>query len=145
MWGDLNALHCITWCECDIKTPSLKWSSWDTVNLLIYGAPYPKSYMFLVSPCSCLCPIHWNQILCREWIYSWSRRHRCSKYIWVINNFIFYQCIFYLKFDGEAKLLQMANNLCSSQWTKGISKPLTPLPVFTMFVNIWYTVIDLQR
>ena len=28
--------------------------------------------MFLVASCSCLCPIHWNRVLSRKWIYSWS-------------------------------------------------------------------------
>ena len=47
--------------------------------------------MFLVSPCSCLCPIHWSQALSREWRCSWSSAdRRCSNYIWVINNFIAY-------------------------------------------------------
>ena len=50
--------------------------------------------MFLVSSCSCLCSIHWSQVLSREWRCSWSsadRRcwanRRCSNYIWAINNF----------------------------------------------------------
>ena len=28
--------------------------------------------MFLVSSCSCLCPIQWSQVLSREWRCSWS-------------------------------------------------------------------------
>ena len=45
--------------------------------------------MFLVSSCSCLCPIHWSQVLSWEWRCSWSSAdRRCSNYIWVINNFI---------------------------------------------------------
>ena len=28
--------------------------------------------MLLVSSCSCLCPIHWSQVLSREWRCSWS-------------------------------------------------------------------------
>ena len=40
--------------------------------------------MFLVSCCSCLFPIHWSQVLSREWGCTWGR------YIWVINNFIIY-------------------------------------------------------
>ena len=28
--------------------------------------------MFLVPSCSCLYPIHWSQVLSREWWYSWS-------------------------------------------------------------------------
>ena len=47
-----------------------------------------QNLMFLVSSCICLCPIHWSQVLSREWRCSWSSAgRRCSKYIWVINNF----------------------------------------------------------
>ena len=47
--------------------------------------------MFLVSSCSCLCPIHWSQMLSWEWRCSWSSAdRRCTNYIWVINNFIAY-------------------------------------------------------
>ena len=47
--------------------------------------------MFLVSSCSCLCPIQWSQVLSREWRCSWSSAdRRCSNYIWVIDNFIAY-------------------------------------------------------
>ena len=47
--------------------------------------------MFLVSSCSCLCPIHWSQVLSREWRCSWSSAdRRCCNYIWVINNCIAY-------------------------------------------------------
>ena len=28
--------------------------------------------MFIVSSCSCLCPIHWRQLLSREWRCSWT-------------------------------------------------------------------------
>ena len=49
----------------------------------------PKFLMFLVSSCSCLCPIHWSQVLSQEWKCSWSSAdRRCSNYIWVINKFI---------------------------------------------------------
>ena len=45
--------------------------------------------MFLVSSSSCLCPIHWSQVLSAEWRCSWSSAdRRCSNYIWVFNNFI---------------------------------------------------------
>ena len=51
----------------------------------------PKFLMFLVSSCSCLCPIHWSQVLSQEWKCSWSSAdRRCSNYIWVINKFIAY-------------------------------------------------------
>ena len=48
--------------------------------------------MFLISSCSCLCPIYWSQALSQEWRCGWSNAdRRCSNYIWVINNFISYQ------------------------------------------------------
>ena len=48
--------------------------------------------MFLVSSCSCLCAIYWNQVLSRIWRCGWSSAdRRCSDYIWEINNFIAYQ------------------------------------------------------
>ena len=60
----------------------------DTVKSLIYDAPNPKTYMIIVLSCSCLCPIHWSQVLSREWRCSWSSADsRCSNYIWVISNF----------------------------------------------------------
>ena len=43
--------------------------------------------MFLVSSYTGLCPIHWSQVLSREWICSWSSAdRRCSNYICMINN-----------------------------------------------------------
>ena len=54
--------------------------------------------MLLVSSCSCLCPIHWSQVLSWEWRCSWSSAdRRCSNYIWVINNFIAYQGAPYIR------------------------------------------------
>ena len=45
--------------------------------------------MFIVSSCSCLCLIHWSQVLSRKWWRSWScADRRCSYYIWMMNNFI---------------------------------------------------------
>ena len=45
----------------------------------------------------CLCPIHWSQVLSQEWRCSWSSTDRqCSKYIWVINNFIAYWGVTYI-------------------------------------------------
>ena len=45
--------------------------------------------MFLVLSCCCLCPIHWRQVLSREWWCSLSNAgRRCSNFIWVINKFI---------------------------------------------------------
>ena len=60
-----------------------------TVKPLVLVAPNSKTYMFLVSSCSCLRSIHWSQVLSWEWRCSWSSAdRRCSNYIWVINNFI---------------------------------------------------------
>ena len=54
--------------------------------------------MLLFLSCSCLCPIYWSQELGREWKYSWSSADGwCSIYIWVINNFIAYQCATYIR------------------------------------------------
>ena len=54
--------------------------------------------MFLVSSCSCLCPIQWGQVLSREWRCSWSSAdRRCSNYIWVIDNVIACQGASYIR------------------------------------------------
>ena len=67
-----------------------------TLKPLRWDAPNNKTYMFLILSCSCLCPIHWYQVLSREWRRSWnSADRRCSNYIWVINNFITYLCVLY--------------------------------------------------
>ena len=48
-----------------------------------------QTLMFLVSSCSCLCPIYWSQVLSREWRCSWSSAdRRCSNFIWVINTLL---------------------------------------------------------
>ena len=53
------------------------------------SAPNPKTEIFLVSSCSCLCAVYWSQVLSREWRCSRSSAdRRCSNYIRVINNFI---------------------------------------------------------
>ena len=60
-----------------------------TVKSLILATPNTKSWMFLDSSCSYLCPIHWSQLLSREWRCSWSSAdRRCSHYTWVINNLL---------------------------------------------------------
>ena len=54
--------------------------------------------MFLVSSCSCLCPIHWSHMSSWEWRCRWSSAdRRCSNYIWAINNFIAYQGESYIR------------------------------------------------
>ena len=54
--------------------------------------------MFLVSCCSCLCAVYWSQVLSRKWRCSWSSAgRRCSNYIGVINNFIAYWGVPYVR------------------------------------------------
>ena len=49
--------------------------------------------MFLASSCSCYCPIHWRQVLSREWRFNWSSTDRWwSHYIWMINSVIGFWC-----------------------------------------------------
>ena len=52
--------------------------------------------MILFLSCSCLCPIHWRQVLSQEWRWSWSSADRlCCNYIWVINTcFCLLRCSF---------------------------------------------------
>ena len=58
----------------------------------------PKIWFFPVSSCSCLCPIHWSQVLSREWRCSHSiADRRRSNYIWVINRFIAYYDAAYIR------------------------------------------------
>ena len=53
-----------------------------TIKSLIYDAPNLKTWMLLVSSCSCLYPICWSQVLNWEWRCSWSSAdRRCSNYI----------------------------------------------------------------
>ena len=48
--------------------------------------------------CSCLCPIHWSHVWSREWRCGWSSAdRRCCNYIWVINNFIVYWDVTYIR------------------------------------------------
>ena len=54
--------------------------------------------MILASSCSCRCPIHWSQVLSREWRCSWSSTDRqSSNYIRMINNFIGYWSVTYIR------------------------------------------------
>ena len=62
-----------------------------TMKSLLLEVPNPKTEMFLIASCSCYCPIHWSQVLSREWRCSWSSAdRRCSNHIWVITNLIAY-------------------------------------------------------
>ena len=51
-----------------------------------------------VSFCSCLCPIHWSQVLSQDWRCNWSSAdRRCSSYVWMMNNVIAYQVAFCIR------------------------------------------------
>ena len=56
-------------------------------QISIISRTKPKTEMFVVSSCSCLCPIHWGQGLSRKWRCSWSADRRCTNNIWVIKVF----------------------------------------------------------
>ena len=48
----------------------------------ISNTSHTKILMFLNSSCSCLCPVHWSQMLIQEWKCSWSSAdRRCAYYI----------------------------------------------------------------
>ena len=85
----VGKLYCHQWqLDRHYDNPQCRWWQY-TVKPLIQGATNPKTQMFFVSSCSCLC--HWSQVLSRELRCSWSSADtRCSNYIWVINNFIAY-------------------------------------------------------
>ena len=54
--------------------------------------------MLLVSSCSCLFLIFWSQVLSRERICRWSSAEmRCSNFLCVINNFVAYWGVTYIK------------------------------------------------
>ena len=93
--------------------------------------------MLLVSSCSCLCPIHWSQMLSREWRCSWSRTDRwCSNYIWVINNFIvcfilagtfvFYEWKYYIIKHCEMFILPCHNGC----WRFGDTRNQGPVSIY---------------
>ena len=58
--------------------------------------------MILVPSCSCLCPIHWSQVLSRQSRCSWSRSYRrCSSYIWVNHNSNTFGATYVVRLDGK--------------------------------------------
>ena len=69
--------------------------------------------MFLVSSCSCLCSIHWSQVLSQEWRCSWSSAdRRCSNYIWVIDIFFTYLGAYYIRdFYGNFNVVELQSLL----------------------------------
>ena len=69
-----------------------------TLSNLKYKSHQIPKLKCLVLFYSCLCPIHWSQVLSWEWRCSWSSTNRpCSNYIWVINYFIAYHGAAYIR------------------------------------------------
>ena len=68
-----------------------KLEKWHYCKISNIWAPNHTTSMILVSSCRYLCPIHWSQVLGREWRCSWSNTdRRCSIYIWMIDKFVAY-------------------------------------------------------
>ena len=115
--------------------------SWkkSTIKSLVYDAPNHKLWIFLVSSCSCLCPIHWSQVLCRERRCSWSSAdRRCSNYIWAINHFIAYRGAPYIR---GFTVLQIATYLVLEiRWPLRIGDAETS---FIFWHNVDYSLIPI--
>ena len=65
--------------------------SWIALNKVCQtcSISHTKSQNLNVSRLVSSVPIHWSQVLSREWRCSWRSANRCcSNYIWVINNCI---------------------------------------------------------
>ena len=79
--------------------------------------------MFLISPCSCPCSIHWSQVLSRKWRYSWSSADgQCSNYIWVIDNFIVYLFCCLLRCHLYLSVIQGALDISRSFFFEELGK-----------------------
>ena len=83
------------------------------------SAPNPKTYMFLISSCSCLCPIQLSKVLSQEWRCNWSSTDRqCSNYIGMISNYIGYHSPLYIR-------------------------GLTVITVYELFLRSWFIIVFL--
>ena len=83
--GVYASVHWVIFGQCTVK-------SLISAHLIL-DFKYLLSLFFI-----CLCPIHWSQVLRREWRWSWSNAdRRCSNYIWVIDNFIAYYGATYIR------------------------------------------------
>ena len=84
----------------------LQWHQMDSIKLMwMYFSFYSRNIRISVRMYNCTipkhlnvsrlvlqlsCPIHWSQVLSREWRCSWSSPVRwCFKYIWVISKMLF--------------------------------------------------------
>ena len=89
------------------------------------------------------CPIHWSQVIGREWRYSWSSAdRRCSNYIWVIYNFIAYLGVSYNKrFDGRSSWLE--SQIINIKLKKNHQKVPGPPP--KLLAKYWWTGVNFQH
>ena len=60
-------------------------------NKTVKSSNQHKLLYICFGSCSCLCPIHWRQVLSREWRCNW------SMHIWVISKFIVYKGAAYIR------------------------------------------------
>ena len=75
-----GSFHLTTWCWKIHYIPRIlpyqcfaqKQLPWN----LYYKANKFTKFLFLVLSCSCLCPIHWSQVVGQEWRCSWSSAER---------------------------------------------------------------------
>ena len=100
-FGDSGQLCKVHYDSCWCSESAGYWGLMNLIQIivksLIYDAPNHNTKMVLVPSCSWFCPIHWSQVLSREWC-SWSSTDRqWSNDIWVINNSIAYQCAAYIR------------------------------------------------
>ena len=96
--------------------------------------------MFLASSCSsCLCTVHWSQVLSQEWRSSWSSSEsRCSNYIWVITNFITWG-VTYIRYLAIIMLIVVVSSL-PVRLEDGFSSTLISL----CLLENYYLIIDQQ-
>ena len=92
--------------------------------------------MILVSSCHCLCSIHWNQVLSREWRCSWSSAdRRCSNYIWMIYGFIAYWTAAYIRGFTQCISVLFSSNPClNSRSVKLHTFLFTCIPWYRLYI-----------
>ena len=91
--------------------------------------------MFLVLSCSCLSPINWNQVLSREWRWSWSPNtsERSKNFIAHIKNYIAHYGAAYIRsltlYPSAVIHCPGGNGCCSvkkQRWRTRVNQPITP-------------------
>ena len=111
--------------------------------------------MFLVSSCSCLCPIHWSQVLSWEWRCNWSSAdRRCSYYIWVFNNLLptmvrlileVLRYLLNLKFFGKVLARRCAMAWSLIPWSTSRHSHQVPKFLWTLLdLKLWADLLHLK-